>query len=142
VLSNAKSAGYLEDSRRLPAAKLACGDHRAPDRLSIISEPGRAGRVSMRPSLTDKNDAGKPVLLNYLTLYFHLFSGFYGGEGGIRTPGSLSTTPDFESGAFNRALPPLREVMIIISVTYGVFPVCRFLPKSIGVRWSVRSISA
>ena len=32
----------------------------------------------------------------------------YGGEGGIRTPGSLSTTPDFESGAFNRTLPPLR----------------------------------
>ena len=31
-----------------------------------------------------------------------------GGEGGIRTPDSLSTMPDFESGAFNRALPPLR----------------------------------
>ncbi len=36
----------------------------------------------------------------------------YGGEGGIRTPDSLSTMPDFESGAFNRALPPLREGMI------------------------------
>ena len=33
----------------------------------------------------------------------------FGGEGGIRTPDSLSTMPDFESGAFNRALPPLRE---------------------------------
>ena len=32
----------------------------------------------------------------------------YGGEGGIRTPDSLTTMPDFESGAFNRALPPLR----------------------------------
>ena len=32
----------------------------------------------------------------------------YGGEGEIRTPDSLSTMPDFESGAFNRALPPLR----------------------------------
>ena len=31
-----------------------------------------------------------------------------GGEGEIRTPDSLSTMPDFESGAFNRALPPLR----------------------------------
>ena len=31
-----------------------------------------------------------------------------GGEGGIRTPGTLTGTPDFESGAFNRALPPLR----------------------------------
>jgi hypothetical protein len=26
-----------------------------------------------------------------------------GGRGGIRTPGSLSTTPDFESGAFNHS---------------------------------------
>ena len=33
-----------------------------------------------------------------------------GGEGGIRTPDSLATMSDFESGAFNRALPPLREV--------------------------------
>jgi hypothetical protein len=33
----------------------------------------------------------------------------YGGEGEIRTPDSLSTMPDFESGAFNRALPPLRS---------------------------------
>ena len=34
--------------------------------------------------------------------------GLYGGEGGIRTPDSLATMSDFESGAFNRALPPLR----------------------------------
>ena len=33
----------------------------------------------------------------------------YGGEGGIRTPDSLATMSDFESGAFNRALPPLRS---------------------------------
>jgi len=32
----------------------------------------------------------------------------YGGEGEIRTPDSLATMSDFESGAFNRALPPLR----------------------------------
>ena len=32
----------------------------------------------------------------------------YGGEGGIRTPDTLTSMPDFESGAFNRALPPLR----------------------------------
>ena len=36
------------------------------------------------------------------------FAKGYGGEGEIRTPDSLSTMPDFESGAFNRALPPLR----------------------------------
>ena len=33
-----------------------------------------------------------------------------GGEGGIRTPGTRKGTSDFESGAFNRALPPLRLV--------------------------------
>jgi hypothetical protein len=37
-----------------------------------------------------------------------------GGEGGIRTPDSLTTMPDFESGAFNRALPPLRLVTTYI----------------------------
>jgi hypothetical protein len=34
----------------------------------------------------------------------------YGGEGGIRTPDTRKGMPDFESGAFNRALPPLRFV--------------------------------
>ena len=33
-----------------------------------------------------------------------------GGEGGIRTPDTLASMPDFESGAFNRALPPLRFI--------------------------------
>ena len=37
-----------------------------------------------------------------------------GGEGGIRTPDSLTTMPDFESGAFNRALPPLRVLSTLI----------------------------
>ncbi len=32
----------------------------------------------------------------------------YGGEGGIRTPDTRKGMSDFESGAFNRALPPLR----------------------------------
>jgi translation initiation factor IF-1 len=31
-----------------------------------------------------------------------------GGEGGIRTHGTLASTPDFESGTFNRTPPPLR----------------------------------
>ena len=44
--------------------------------------------------------------MDYNYLYFFDLDG---GEGGIRTPGSLSTTPDFESGAFNRTLPPLRR---------------------------------
>ena len=33
-----------------------------------------------------------------------------GGEGGIRTPDRLAPMSDFESGAFNRALPPLRNI--------------------------------
>ncbi len=32
------------------------------------------------------------------------------GEGGIRTPGTLAGTPDFESGAIDRTLPPLQVV--------------------------------
>src|ERR1039457_3002518 len=38
-----------------------------------------------------------------------------GGEGGIRTPDSLATMSDFEPGAFNRALPPLRFVTPCLS---------------------------
>jgi hypothetical protein len=40
--------------------------------------------------------------------FLRLLGVVYGGEGEIRTPDSLTTMPDFESGAFNRALPPLR----------------------------------
>ncbi len=45
-----------------------------------------------------------------------------GGEGGIRTPDSLATMPDFESGAFNRALPPLRFVYNEIRPGGNVLP--------------------
>ena len=45
-----------------------------------------------------------------------------GGEGGIRTPDSLATMSDFESGAFNRALPPLR--------VHPVYPEC-----GVGIKW-------
>src|SRR5438132_338284 len=34
-------------------------------------------------------------------------SNVLGGEGGIRTPGTVAGTPDFESGAIDQALPPL-----------------------------------
>ena len=44
-----------------------------------------------------------------------------GGEGGIRTPDSLATMSDFESGAFNRALPPLRLFYSISREALGVF---------------------
>lgn len=38
----------------------------------------------------------------------------FGGEGGIRTPGTFDRSPDFKSGAFNRALPPLQVRRILI----------------------------
>jgi hypothetical protein len=41
-----------------------------------------------------------------------------GGEGGIRTPDRLAPMSDFESGAFNRALPPLRTS--ILHHVYGL----------------------
>ena len=40
-----------------------------------------------------------------------------GGEGGIRTPDTLASTSDFESGAFNQALPPLRTITHLISMS-------------------------
>ncbi len=45
-----------------------------------------------------------------------------GGEGGIRTPDSLTTMPDFESGAFNRALPPLRRFGRILRWRFPSLP--------------------
>jgi hypothetical protein len=53
--------------------------------------------------------------------------GVYGGEGGIRTPDSLTTMPDFESGAFNRALPPLRFVYNNLRDALGIL----FLPMAV-----------
>jgi hypothetical protein len=35
-----------------------------------------------------------------------------GGQGGIRTPVTIAGQPDFESGALNRALPPVRSNQI------------------------------
>ena len=49
-----------------------------------------------------------PILVKFGLLFCRV----YGGEGGIRTPDSLTTMPDFESGAFNRALPPLRSLVV------------------------------
>ena len=39
----------------------------------------------------------------------------FGGEGGIRTPGTVPRTLDFESSAFNRARPPLRFLGLAFS---------------------------
>ena len=63
-----------------------------------------------------------------------------GGEGGIRTPDTLTSMPDFESGAFNRALPPLRYLTTLFSTTFclGVFGA--FFSGRSGVRSGVRYI--
>ena len=52
-----------------------------------------------------------------LYAYIAVGSELVGGEGGIRTPGTLASTSDFESGAFNRALPPLHCVTSCFSAT-------------------------
>ena len=57
-----------------------------------------------------------------------------GGEGGIRTPDTLTSMPDFESGAFNRALPPLREVTYSFKITYMVGYFYHFYAERSGVR--------
>ena len=57
-----------------------------------------------------------------------------GGEGGIRTPGTREGTSDFESGALNRALPPLR-------VVNQFYQLDRLGCRTPGVRFVVPSIS-
>jgi hypothetical protein len=79
-------------------------------------------------------------VLFYLSLIQRLV-GLNGGEGGIRTPDSLTTMPDFESGAFNRALPPLRFVTTYISATCDNIAFCRFGCRTSGVRFGVPLIS-
>ena len=49
--------------------------------------------------------------------------------------------PDFESGAFNRALPPLRQLTHFISVLYGTLLQCRVCSQCAGVRFGVPFIS-
>ena len=44
----------------------------------------------------------------------------FGGEGGIRTPVTLPGEPDFESGAFSRARPPLRFCLVSLVLSQAV----------------------
>ena len=53
-----------------------------------------------------------------------------GGEGEIRTPDSLATMSDFESGAFNRALPPLRVLTSFVSRAYLLRFLGSFAPET------------
>ena len=45
----------------------------------------------------------------------YVYENISGGEGGIRTPDTLTSMPDFESGAFNRAPPPLQLCYQLLS---------------------------
>lgn len=48
----------------------------------------------------------------------------HGAESGIRTQGTLTRSPDFKSGAFNRALPTLHysnSLKVFINTLYSVY---------------------
>ena len=67
----------------------------------------------MLPAATSRAGTAAKLATHVLRDYSLLMGGLIegrddGGEGEIRTPDSLATMSDFESGAFNRALPPLR----------------------------------
>ena len=93
-------------------------------RTSLVNHPSNSGpeggndqypglyflyfRLVIREEIFRNRRIGiKSLPLNDLREFIFQFP-MDGGEGGIRTPDSLTTMPDFESGAFNRALPPLR----------------------------------
>ena len=109
----------------------------AQDVCHILEEYGdESTEVLIEPSLTlpavrwsrksdyaqlDSHSYGSNLAADIFAMprnYF-MFNGleFNGGEGGIRTPDSLATMSDFESGAFNRALPPLRNIYLTILST-------------------------
>jgi hypothetical protein len=49
--------------------------------------------------------------------------------------------PDFESGAFNRALPPLRYLTCFVSITYWTMSQCPLRLECAGVRCGVPFVS-
>jgi hypothetical protein len=57
-----------------------------------------------------KPETGGRAFAEGLWTFWDVLKLNYGGEGGIRTPDRLTPMSDFESGAFNRALPPLHIV--------------------------------
>src|SRR5260370_31867686 len=52
-----------------------------------------------------------------------------GGAGGLRTPDRLTPMSDFESGAFNRALAPLRIVSHSLQMAYGTASLPLFISE-------------
>ncbi len=64
-----------------------------------------------------------------------------GGEGGIRTPDTRKGMPDFESGAFNRALPPLRIFTCFISYISSPALLASLCSNGPGVRLGIPSVA-
>jgi hypothetical protein len=89
---------------------------------SMSRNAGRSGRngdrhhppVTLPANFGETSDHKGRKLQGRQCFCWILVAAGYGGEGEIRTPDSLSTMPDFESGAFNRALPPLRSLLAIL----------------------------
>jgi hypothetical protein len=89
----------------------------------LTATGNHAGLTATRTATRRKQAAqeGSFWLRGIARKLFYLFS-LLGGEGGIRTPDSLTTMPDFESGAFNRALPPLRAFTILPEEGHSLLP--------------------
>ena len=58
-----------------------------------------------------------------------------GGEGGIRTPGTVPRTLDFESSAFNRARPPHRLGGHTSGLLFAFKPFLVFIGTTLLVLW-------
>ena len=57
-----------------------------------------------------------------LPIPWHAARASNGGGSGIRTHGEIAPTPDFESGALNRAQPSLRICLLVDGECGEVFP--------------------
>ena len=88
---------------------------------------GRSGDCKFALAVASKVGSNeKPLILLFKN---QGLASDHGGEGGIRTPGTLTRTPDFESGTFNRSAtspkglaaeglrPPLRGAIIRVEAS-------------------------
>ena len=78
-------------------------------RSSAIAANPLTSHARERRRTHDSRSQSQQHPLGLFCAVSYLFCKVYGGEGEIRTPDRVTPMPDFESGAFNRALPPLRD---------------------------------
>ena len=87
--SSSPDARWLHECRLLPSPP-SPGSSKTQSSLRFVCTPCLpAGRFESRLSLKEKHPSFDEC--------------FSGGEGGIRTHGNLTATPDFESGAFDHS---------------------------------------